>query len=428
MCKRYSKGLNKFGFVLLASVLSVVVVPSQANAQGGDGRSATAASRSAHSASRPRRRSRPPLARRIAIPAPVPSAAPVATGSLVLIVNERGSQVQLSRIDGDTPAGSAYTPLNARPLVLRGLEPGAYKLLVKKYGYSDEIRNVSVASGKRRAVRVNLLPKLSVLSITSNVNDADIEIERVAKFNRPVRQLRIKPGVYRVNIRRRGFIPQTTTVDLKLPGKIQDLKIVLQPLPVDSVLARANEKINSGELREAADLTNDLLKLNAAHSRANLLSGMTGFNRGDLASSGHFLKAAAKNEVVRLPVSILDSAGGSPRLAEAELLINRDQIEFKTQGRVQFNFRVAREEISELSRGLDSSSMTFITIRGKGESYGRPLDQRLTIYSRHAAVRPNREIFCQFASGGRSCSSDIDIIHKLISDWRNAFRGDTAEN
>ena len=367
------------------------------------------------------------MARRVAVPEPVPVPAPVVTGSLALLVNERGSQVQLARIDGETPAGSAYTPLIARPLVLRGLEPGTYRLLVRKYGYSDEVRNVTIVGGKRRVVRVNLLPKMSVISISSNVMDADIEIERVAKFNRPVKQLRIKPGVYRVNISRRGYVPQTTTVDLKLPGKVQDLKVVLQPLPVDSVLARANEKINSGELREAAALTNDLLKLNAAHSRANLLSGMTAFHKGDLASSGHLLKAAAKNEVVRLPVNILDSAGGTPKLVEAELLLNRDQIEFKTPGRVQFNFRVARPEISELGRGLDSSSMTFITIRGKGESYGRPLDQRLVIYSRHAAVRPNREIFCQFASGGRSCSTDIDIIHKLLTDWRNTSEI-TAEN
>lgn len=421
MCKRHTKGLIGPWLILLsAAVCATTVLPSGIKAQGGEGRSAKAAGSPARTGTRPRRRSRPPVARRITVPEPAPAATPVRTGSLALIVSERGSQVFLSRIDGNTPAVSAYTPLNSRPLVMRGLEPGTYKLQIKKYGFSEELRNVSIASGKRRLVRVNLLPKMSVLSISSNVNDADIEIEKVAKFNRPVKQLRVRPGVYRINVRRRGYVPQTTTVDLKLPGKVQDLKFVLQPLPVDSVLARANEKINSGELREAAALTNDLLKLNAAHSRANLLSGMTAFHKGDLASSSQLLKAAGKNEIVRLPVTILDSAGGTPKLVEAELLLMRNQIEFKTAGRVQFNFRVARPEISELSRGLDSSSMTFITIRGRGESYGRPLDQRLTIYSGQAAVRPNREIFCKLVSRGRSCSSDIDIIHKLLSGWRSS--------
>jgi hypothetical protein len=356
----------------------------------------------------------------------VPVSPPIDTGSLAVVVNEGGSEVLLSRADRSASSDLIFASPNASSLISRILPAGSYNLLVKKPGYFDEARNVLVIAGKRRKVVISLRPKMALLNVSTNVADAEIEIENVGKFTHPLRKYRIKPGSYRINIQRRGFIPQTITADLRIPAREQNITVVLEPVRIDSVLAQAYEKINGGDYRGAAELTNDVLRLNPAHAKANLLFGLSGFYRGDVSSATYFLRAIRNGESVKFTVKILDEIGGF-KLTEAELSLNRDYISFRTSGRVDLNFRIAKADVSELQRAFDRAFMNYIVLKGKGDTYGRPIEQRMTLYSGIAALRPNlKEAYCQAPAAGRSCSSDIDIIYKLISNWRPSPPNNTA--
>ncbi len=417
MCKERGGKLA----VLLAALLAVLI-PGGTYGQGGDGRSSSpSVTAPAKARPAPRRAVRTRVPRpRAAAEAPI-----VRTGGLAVFVNERGSEVFLSRTDSTDAGQSKFALSGGRPLVLTSLEAGNYALTVKKYGFKDELRHVAIAPGKRRSVRVNLLPKLSVLTVATNVGDADIEIERVGKFKGALRKYPVKPGIYRIAVKRRGYEPQTVTADLLLPGREQTVEVVLQPLRVDAVLTQAKEKINSGDLKGGNELAGDVLKLNDAHGRANLLAGMAAFEKGDVSAKDLFFKAVARNEAVRLPVNLQDAARGGI-LVPAEMSIDRNSVEFKTAGRVELNFRIERSGVTSVYQSVDASRTPFFVIGGKGRSYGRPLTQDITIFSRLAAANSGGTA-CAAARAGRTCISDIQVISGLLHYWRSGVFPDSAD-
>lgn len=420
MCKGYIAGLN--GLSLSSLALSILLLQLSAHylsAQGGGGRSETAEKRVSVSKNLLRRPPKPRPLRsstkrlsRVSVTRPV-------DGTVALLVNEGGSDVHLSSLDGQGGSDQIITAPNAPSLIARTLPPGNYSLTVKKLGFFDEERTVTVNPGKRRKLIINLRPKLALLSLNSNVPDAQIEVERVGKFSHPLRKYRIKPGTYNVSVQRRGFVSQTIPVDLRIPGQEQDITVVLQPLRIDSVLDQAYDKINQGDYAAAAELTNDVLQLNSAHARANFLFGLVGFYRGDPASVGYLLKAIRNGETVKLPVKFLDLVG-STRLVEAELGLNRDRFSFRTSERVEPNIIISWPDISELDRSPD---LAYIILNGKGDSYGHRIEQRLMLYSTLSELRPNaKDPSCQAVATKRSCSTDIDILFKLISGWWSSLR------
>ncbi len=398
-------------FIIITACLSV---PLAAYGQGGDGRTSVTTPTASRPKARPRRRTS----------APKPAPAVPATGSLVIFVNERDSVVLVSRKDGAAVNRSAMSS-GSRPMVFRGLEPGRYSVLVKKFGFTDQLRSVRIVPKRSRSVRVSLLPKMSVLNVRTNLPDAEIEIERVGKFRRPLQKFRIKPGKYRLNFRRRGYIPQSAAADLSLPGSEENISVVLQPLRVDTVLARAKEKINAGDPAAAGELTGDVLKLNDGHARANLLAGLAAFHKGELAASAQFRRAAERGEAVTLPVSVMADGGGYPRLTEADLTVGREGLTLRSAAGTAIDVRLANADITEFSRALDRNFVTYIVVGGRPAQRPR---QRFVIYSRLAELDTNRAVVCRANTDGRTCSTDIDIIHKLISDWRENSRTASAKN
>jgi PEGA domain-containing protein len=423
MCKGHIARLASLRFgVLAVSILLLLLSANDLSAQGGGGRSETAEKPvpgSKNLLRRPPKRiyraslKRPPI---ILAPAPV-------EGTITLLVNEGGSEIHLSSVNAAESSGQIITAPNAPSLIARTLPAGNYSLLVKKPGFFDEARSVTITPGKRRKVIVNLRPKLAILSVNTNIADAQIEIEKIGQFNRPLRKYRIKPGTYNINVQRRGFISQTIPVDLKIPGQEQNITVVLQPLRIDSVLDQAYDKISHGDYSAAADLTNDVLLLNSAHARANFLFGLVEFYRSDPSSVSYLLKAIRNGETVKLPVKFLDEVG-SIRLVDAELGLSRERFSFRTSGRVEPNIIISWPDISELERSADQ---TYIVLKGKGDSYGHPIEERLMLYSPIASLRPNlRESFCQSPAAVRSCTSDIDILFRLLSGWRASFHKSTV--
>lgn len=406
-----------FGLAVF-SIAVVLMLPGTSLSQGGGGRSASTNRTAAKSKPIKRKLSIHRVARPVRVrPTVVRSKTPVNTGSLAVFVSERASQVTLSRIDGIPGLVSTFASPVTAPLALRMLPAASYKLTVKKPGFYDAERVVIVTAGRRKKVLVSLRPKMSYLTVNSNVADAEIEIENLGKFNRPLRKYPVKPGLYRISVKRKGFKPQTAMADLRTAGSERNISLVLDPVPIDTVLGQSYQRIQSGDHAAAAELANQVLRQNPAHAKANLLYGLAGFYRGDVSSADYFLRAVRNGETVKLPVKLLDTSSG-PRLVDAEMSLDRDHISFKTAGPVDLNVTISKQDISDLRLGVDPGSLNGIVLGGKGDVFGRRIEQTLMLYSDRSSLRSDRkEVLCETSAGQRSCRRDIDAIYDLLSNW-----------
>lgn len=406
----------KLHFLALAfQILIVAAVTGPVFAQGGTGRSETVPpirSDETDSRSASKRVSRR-VARSFIPPAPkefVPE-----TGKVAIIVNEGNSFVEIARAGGTGLPERISVSAKASSLILRNLLVGTYSLRAGKDGYHDENRTVEIARGKRRRVEINLRPKMAVLSVSANVEDATINIDRIGEFRKPIIDLLVKPGVYQVHLKRRGYKPRDVSVQLKSPGSEEYLKIILEPLGIDEMLDLAKENIKKGNLAEADDLTKDVLLLNPAHARANLIYGMIKYERGDLAAVPYFEKAIRNSETVTIPIFVVFESPGK-RLVEAELAVDRDGVSVKSRERIDLNFTIVRPDIKQIERG--EGIPPLILLEGKSDFHGRVIEPRLKIVSARTSLKADLAT-CSETRTGRACASDIDIIFQFLTAWKS---------
>jgi hypothetical protein len=385
-----------------------------ATAQGSDGRSQSALrpSPSNEFVKRSKLRAARTIYRRVESP---PKRVVPKIARLAVVVNESSSNVYLSD-SGSMPAEPIAVTSRQQSLVVRIVDPGRYTLLVKKLGFFDEVRSIDLRPGAKRKVVVSLRPQMALLTLRSNLADAEMDIENVATFTKPLKKYFLKPGRYRITLKRRGFESQTVTADLKTAGKEQNIYVVLKPLRIDSMLAQANERLIRGDSVGAAELVKDVLLLNSSHAKANLLYGMIELRRGLQTSGAYFLKAIKGGETVSIPVKTLLGA----ELVDVELAVNRDAIVFRSASRLDLNFQITRPKLGELRRLIDGNFMTYIAVKGESDFYGRGIHPDVKIFSGASEMNQNsKQVSCRWITSGRSCSTDIDILFNVISEWRD---------
>ncbi len=309
------------------------------------------------------------------------------TGRLSIVVNESASRVYLTKSDEAADSQPILVTSHSPSSISRSLPPGRYNLRVSKSGYFDETRTIDLDAGSRRKIVVSMRPQMAILNFKANVADAEIEIENIGRFNKPLKKYLIKPGSYRINLRRRGYLSQTINADLSIAGKEQSIYAVMQPLRIDAVLAQAEELIDKGDLDTAADLVKDVLLLNGSHAKANLLFGMIEFEHGRNSSVPYFLKAIQGGETVNFPGIVRSSSD----LPDAAFGLDRNAIIIGSKSRTELNFRMARTKLENVLRQDDG-----LVITGESDFLGK-------------SIHPSVKIV--FGS--------TDILYLLVSEWRN---------
>ena len=369
-------------------MMSIVLlcVAATATAQGGDGRSTNFRTQ------RPATKSSKPRITKAAYQKAVYQPKPVVpqNGRLSIVVNEAASRVYLTTAEKATDSQPILITAHSPSSISRTLSPGRYILRVSKSGFFDETRTVDLEAGARRRIVVSMRPQMAILNFKANVVDAEIDIENVGKFTRPLRKYLIKPGSYRINVRRRGYLSQTVNADLSIAGKEQSIYAVMQPLRIDAVLAQAEELIARAELNAASDLVKDVLLLNSSHAKANLLYGMIEFEQGRNSSVPYFLKAIEGGETVNLPGKVLSSSD----LPDAAFGLDRDAIIVGSKSQTELNFRMTRPRLDSVLRQHDG-----LVITGESDFLGK-------------SIHPSVKIV----------SGSTDILFLLISEWRKLVR------
>ena len=162
-------------------------------------------------------------------------------------------------------------------------------------------------------------------------------------YSAAVHRLVVKPGKYQIKVTRRGYISQNLSVILRSPGREEVVAVVLQPLRIDDVLDAADSSILKGNYTTAAELANDVLILNAAHARANLVFGLVQWYRSK-PDTAEFLGRAIRNgETFKLAVQIRDSDEAAP--VDSVILVDREKISLQTDSRFDLNYSIGRHEI-----------------------------------------------------------------------------------
>ena len=392
-------------------VASMIVAAGGAVAQDGTGRSDSverpAAARKRQVPNRPYVRasiaSRPDPVRRIEL------------GKLALSVNEGDSRVEISQVDAPSgPADVIHVPSNASSLIVRTLPAGNYRVTVSKYGYTSDVREVEISDGKRQRLAVYLKPEKAFLTVGTSVPDARIEIETVGSYNKEVFRLILHPGRYRVNVSRRGYTPQTVTVDLKAAGREENVHVVLKPLRVEELLEDANDNFAKGEYAAARELAGDVLKLNAAHGRANFIYG-TAEMRGGRDGAEYLVRAVRGGETYRVPVKVQDPRGAG--LLDAELAVDRVGISIKSPGRSDLDLTIPKESVTALNL---FSEQGFIAVAGKTDFHGRTVQPNLRVHPHDIVAEPaTGTTRCADAD----CSRKLAELARMLSAWRTDNTG-----
>lgn len=339
------------------------------------------------------------------------------TGRVAIMINEGGSKLELIRKETNEAVDIINVPQTATSLIIRTVPVGTYTLTARKDGYFEETRTVEIEKGKRERVDLLLRPKMAILSVSSNLADAEIDIDGVGSFTGGIERAFVTPGTYKITAKRRGYLSRQASVTLESPGREEFLRLILEPLRIDAVLDLANENLVKGNLTEATELTNDVLLLNPSHARANLIFGLIRYDYGDTDSIPYFQKAIKNGETVRFPVKILVGPM-SRKLAEAEISIDRDGINIASKQQPELNFTIKRTDLIQLTKVEVDGKLVSAALNGKSDFYGRPIEPRLQIYSANAALGDDSQSVCTVSSSGRTCYSDIEIIVQLLSAWR----------
>jgi hypothetical protein len=321
----------------------------------------------------------------------------------VISVDETASDVYLARIDGFSMPPQSITTDGP---ISRSLDAGTYQLRVKKYGYFDETRNLDLSPGEYRKVNVTMRPQMALLTMKTNLSDAEIDVENIGTFTKPLKRHLVLPGTYHIALRRRGYVSQTVTADLSVAGKEQSIYVVLEPLRIESVLWTANKAIEGGELDTATDMVNDVLALNPTHAKANLVRGMIELRRGSETASNYFLKAIDGGETILLQMRVLHSG----QLVDINVAVDRDSISFANEKYIDLNFRILRTALNEIAPFSDQNGTPLLSVRGKSDFYGKPTRPDVRLYSNDASVA------CLPNTG---CLSYLEVIYKFISNWQN---------
>ena len=346
-----------------------------------------------------------------AAPAPVRR---IELGKLALTVNEGGSSIRITRLDA--PDSSDIIPVfsNSSSLIVRTLAAGTYRISVSKAGYAEESHDVEIADGKQQRVTVHLKPTMSFLSVAASIPDARVEIDKVGVYAASPNKLMLKPGRYRVNVSRRGYLTHTVNVDLSTPGREENLRVLLKPQRIDEVLDEANANIAKGNYQLAADLARDILNLNPTHARANLVFGTLESRRGGPDAPQYFLRAVRGGETFRLPVKI--QVPQSERLLDAEMIVERDRVSIKSPAGLDLDFAIARPDVTELKH-FPLPGTGYVVVAGKSTFHGRPMAPYVRVYAHDVvADQPSGTIRC----GGANCSRDVTEIARFLQDWRGS--------
>jgi len=180
----------------------------------------------------PPAKAKPPPAKPKPAPKPEDELAPIApiakTGEVVVKVAGGVSRAVLS-IDGKE--------VGQLPLAPQSLSVGEHTVTVKRAGYAQFVKKVTVAGGKQLEVEAKLAPVSAVISVKSDVDDAQVLINGRLIGTAPVSDYEFPPGPVTISVIKEGFKEDKQKLTL-VAGKDYPIEVKFQAAEVAAVTDR----------------------------------------------------------------------------------------------------------------------------------------------------------------------------------------------
>jgi hypothetical protein len=143
----------------------------------------------------------------------------VLTAQLSVSSNPAGAQIAFD--------GSA---LCQTPCTLTGIAPGQHIVAASKSGYGHENRTITISSGAKSSLTIDLNQLAARLSIASTPAGAVILIDGKDSGKLTPAQFSLeKPGTHMVLLRRYGYLEEPSSVSTE-PGQTSNVTLALRPL------------------------------------------------------------------------------------------------------------------------------------------------------------------------------------------------------
>ncbi len=125
------------------------------------------------------------------------------------------------------------------PLKIKTLTPGSHKVRISKARYEDFLINLFVQEKEPRSIKADLAPiAFGNLEVVSNPSEAEVFIDDAHKGTTPITLESLAKGTRKVMVKKEGFDPWQTTVEI---------------VPLKKVRVSADFLSNYGELNISSD-------------------------------------------------------------------------------------------------------------------------------------------------------------------------------
>ncbi|MEA3313781.1 MAG: PEGA domain-containing protein [Caldisericota bacterium] len=116
------------------------------------------------------------------------------------------------------------------PIKIKNIDPGKYKLSIKKDGYTPYEEEIETIKGETTNRKITLKKADTFLTIDSVPTGANLYINNVLVGTTPHTAIDIEPNIYEVRVEKDGYLPFSTTVEVE-KGKEISLLFPLLKLP-----------------------------------------------------------------------------------------------------------------------------------------------------------------------------------------------------
>ncbi len=133
---------------------------------------------------------------------------------------------------------------NVTPITLQDLSIGDHLVLLKKPGFLDARRTVTLSANQKAALEIKLEPVQGLILVRSTPEGAEIQVEGMDRGKTPLLLTDLPVGKYRLSVSAAGFLPKSVevTVETRTPQLVSvDLvsdsaKLMVQSSPVGATV------------------------------------------------------------------------------------------------------------------------------------------------------------------------------------------------
>ncbi len=238
----------------------------------------------------------------------------------------------------------------------------------KKKGFLSATKNIFlVPELASREIVLELDPISAVLNLSSNVDNARVTVDNQKATKTTNERILLSPGPHTLTVEALGYTP----VKLELtvgPDESVNKQIVLERLPLAALQSQASTLFLSRAYDDVLKLCRYIQEIDNNNALAHRLIGLVYLERGDLNNAGIELnKALAANETfalnIRRHASEKFELSRGHDSCEAQLILSKNEVEFKSLRNPADNFKVTYDQIQVIGIQVRSNVAVYLSTK-----------------------------------------------------------------